>query len=142
MRLNFLSVYSTGDPFNTAVKVAEGAARSRGSVDTFAKWVGTPLGVAGVGFGAYSSATNIRNAAPGELGYTIAKETGTWLGGWQGASVGAAVAVGLLATAPVSAPVILGASIVGAIGGGYFGANYGGWAFGEAYKDITIGFKR
>jgi hypothetical protein len=101
------------------------------------------LGPLGVGYGAYSTTTNIMNASPEERGYVIAQETGSWVGGWNGASWGMAGGVAA-AVALGSNPLgwaVLGAGLVGGAVGGYAGSNIGSWGFGSAYKNVTTWFK-
>ncbi|MEJ7808435.1 MAG: hypothetical protein WKG03_21245, partial [Telluria sp.] len=121
-----------------AEKVAEGAARSNGYVNklgTATKYLG-PLGV---GYGAYSTATNISNASPADRPYVVAQEAGTWVGGWYGASWGMVGGVAL-AVALGSNPIgwgILAAGAIGGIAGGVIGSHAGSYAAGTAYKGVT-----
>ncbi|MDP1612768.1 MAG: hypothetical protein Q8M11_17075 [Sulfuritalea sp.] len=130
------------DPFAVAQKVAEGAARSNKTVDNLGKF-NKVIGPLGVWYGAYSTTTNIMNAAPSEKDYVIAQEAGTWIGGWQGASWGMAGGVAA-AVALGSNPVgwgILAAGLAGGAIGGIAGSNIGAWGAGAAYKSVTTWFK-
>lgn len=130
-----------------ATRVAVGAASSN-------KWVnrlGTAskvLGPLGVGFGAYSTTTNIMNAPAASRNYVVAREAGTWAGGWYGASFGTAAGVGLAAFALGSNPVgwAIGATLalgfVGGVGGGIAGSHLGGYAAGNAYKGAAQWFTK
>lgn len=140
----YFNKYGTpgANQFDVAEKVADGVAKSNRTVDNlgrFSKVVG-PLGV---GYGAYTSATNIMNAAPGERNYAIAQEAGTWAGGWQGASWGMAAGV-TAAVALGATPVgwgIFAAGFAGSAIGGIAGSNLETWGAGEAYKNVTTWFK-
>ena len=130
------------DAFATAEKVSKGVASSNKYVDGLGN-VSKVLAPLGVGYGAYSSTTNIMNAPAGERGYVVAKETGTWVGGWYGASWGMAGGVAaavVLGATPVGWGILAGGIIGGAVGG-LAGSNVGAWGFGTAYKSVTTSFK-
>lgn len=83
------------------------------------------------------------NTAPGQRGYVISQEAGTWVGGWYGASWGMAAGVAgavALGATPVGW-ALFATGIGGGIIGGMTGANIGSWGAGTAYKGITTWFK-
>ncbi|MBC7814166.1 MAG: hypothetical protein H7175_23630 [Burkholderiales bacterium] len=136
----YFNKYTTAgaSEFDVAARVAKGVGSSNGYVNglgTFTK----VLGPIGVGYGAYSSATNVMNASSANRPYVVAQEAGTWAGGWYGASWGMAGGVAL-AVALGSNPIgwgILAAGAVGGIVGGVAGSHAGAYAAGSAYKGVT-----
>jgi hypothetical protein len=140
----YFKKYSTtgASELEVAAKVVKGVGSSNGYVNAMGT-VTKVLGPIGVGYGAYSSTTNIMNAAPGNKPYVIAQEAGTWAGGWYGASWGTAGGVALAVTLG-SNPVgwtILAAGAVGGIAGGVIGSHAGSYAAGSVYKGATWLFK-
>lgn len=102
--------------YDLARRVAKGVASSNWKVDLLVN-ANKVLGPLGVGYGAYTSASNIIQASPDDRPRVVAQEAGTWVGGWYGGSWGAALAITGALAVGVS-PLGWGIIAAGAAGGG------------------------